>query len=358
VSELLQQGPCCPEDACCEPINTQIPGPAGSDGAAGAAGAAGVSAFTTLTAGFTMPAELGNVVATVGATSWMVLGQVLYVQTAGWMRVAAIGGATSVTLTNLENTATGIYAENAAPATAIPNGSKVSPGGLQGPTGAATASALLAANNLSDVLNAGTSRTNLGLGSAALLTAAQVFQVANNLNEGVAATMRTNLGLGTMAVQSAAAVAITGGALNGTLGLTTPAAAVVTSLAVSALGGLNLGPWTQTGQDYRPQSATQSLLAATAIAPNAAKIAVIGNGGAVTLTATPTITNPPTDGQLLLIKGTSAANTVTLQDETSLAGTRLKLGGATRLLGLNDTILLSWDAAVSLWSEVAFTNVV
>lgn len=89
-----------------------------------------------------MPADTGvaTVVATVADTSWMVLGQTLYVQTAGFMSVAAIGGATSVTLTNLENAATGIYAANAAPGAAIPNGSKVSPGGVQGPAGAAAAS--------------------------------------------------------------------------------------------------------------------------------------------------------------------------------------------------------------------------
>jgi hypothetical protein len=52
-------------------------------------------------------------------------------------------------------------------------------------------------------------RTALGLGSAALLTSAQVFQVANNLSEGVAATMRTNLGLGSAALLASSAVAQT-----------------------------------------------------------------------------------------------------------------------------------------------------
>lgn len=440
MSELTQSsGPCCAEDLCCDPIVTNIPGPQGEAGAAGAAGAAGVSAFTTLTAGFTMPpggtvspsvsrtraANVATIVmgvnhnlttgavvdvagfggagynlsgvtvtitsataftyaspganegvtadvagsfsntlltVSVATSAWIVPGpsvnSVILIQSAGYVQANAVPSATTVTIKNLETGVSGIYPDNAAAGTAIPNGSKVSPGGVQGPGGAAAAGGLLAANNLSDVANTATSRTNLGLGSSAVLTAAQVFQVANNLSEGVAATKRTNLGLGTIATQSAAAVAITGGAVNATLGLTTPLAAVVSSLAIGATGGLNLGQWIQTGPIYTPQSVVQSLLAATAIAPNAAKIAVIGNGGAVTLTATPTITVPANDGQLLLIKGTSAVNTVTLQDITALAGTQLKLGNATRLLGLNDTILLSWDAAVSLWSEVAYTNVV
>jgi hypothetical protein len=55
--------------------------------------------------------------------------------------------------------------------------------------------ALLASNNLSDVSSAATSRTNLGLGTAATQNSGVFAQVANNLSDVTAATARTNLGI-------------------------------------------------------------------------------------------------------------------------------------------------------------------
>lgn len=135
------QSDCCSD---CETPNVQnIPGAAGADGADGADGDDGVNAYTTTTAQFTMPdgtIPANPVTVSVVSTAWMAVGQTLYVQNAGWMQVSTINSPTSVSLLNLED-GTGAYAANVAPATAVALGSKVSPGGIQGPGGGATGAA-------------------------------------------------------------------------------------------------------------------------------------------------------------------------------------------------------------------------
>lgn len=78
-------------------------------------------------------------------------------------------------------------------------------GNIAGPAGAGTGD-MLKTENLSGLASVSTARSNLGLGSAALLASSAVFQVANNLSEGTAATMRSNLGLGTAALLASSAV--------------------------------------------------------------------------------------------------------------------------------------------------------
>lgn len=60
---------------------------------------------------------------------------------------------------------------------------------------AALTARILAANNLSDLTNAATARTNLGLGTASVQNVGAFLQPANNLSDvSSAATARTNLG--------------------------------------------------------------------------------------------------------------------------------------------------------------------
>lgn len=107
--------------SCCnDPVITPVPGPAGADG---------LNAFSLTTAAFLQPLVGSTVSVSVLDASWMVPGQTIFVQVAGYMGVSSVDSPTSVTLVN-----TGA-AGNAAPATNIPSGSGVTPGGVQGPTG-------------------------------------------------------------------------------------------------------------------------------------------------------------------------------------------------------------------------------
>lgn len=101
----------------------------------------------------------------------------------------------------------------------------------------------------------------------------------------------------------------------------------------------------------------QTLSAGNAVAATDTRARVVGNGGAVTLTSTPTIADGGGDGQMLYVFGTNDSNTVALQDETALAGSNLQLGVSTnRTLGLGDVLVLMWDSTSSSWYEVSFTN--
>lgn len=80
------------------------------------------------------------------------------------------------------------------------------------------------------------------------------------------------------------------------------------------------------------------------------KVWVVGNGGAVIVTATPSITACTADTQYLTVIGTSNTNTVKLQDQTNLASSGLSLNGD--WIGAKDsTINFHCDITQGLWVE-------
>lgn len=357
-----------------------VPGPPGLDGDDGGAGVNGINAFTTTTANFNMPAEGADVSVSVLDSRWAVPTQKVYVAGAGYMEVRSKPTSTSIVLRNVENTASALYLENVAPGTLIVSGASISPAGIQGPEGTGLTGALLAAQNLNDVPNKLAARANMGLAigtnvqaqDATLESIASLGTVAdryiyttgvdtfaegvltafarNLLDDVNAAAAIATLGLGTMATQAASAVSITGGNLVGLIQIATTGN--IASINLTASGETKIS-----GKFFTASSTLQSLLAAGTISPNAGKVRVVGNGGAVVLVSTPTIGVGTDDGQWLLIQGTSDANTVTLQDSGTLAGSGMRLGAATRLLGAGDLCLLNWDTALAEWLEVSFSNI-
>lgn len=365
------------DDACSPayPAAT-TPGPQGEAGEDGADGTSGVSAFTFVANDSPadqpeMPAEGASVtVNTTSSTAFLQPNQYVFVAFWGTMKVFSVPTSSSLVLQNAMNTAGGLYLDNAAAGTPLPAGSRITITGEQGESGSTPGGALLAVNNLSDVSNPTLARTELGLGTAAEATVGIadgnlppsdggltpgdfVQATATGLTTIDTATAQSNLGLGTMATQDANSVAITGGAIEGTtVGASTPDSVAATTLSASGTATLS-GDVIHGAKTFTPSSAIQTLAAGNPVNPNASKVRVAGSGGAVTITATPSITNPASDGQRLLIMGTSDANTITLQDKSILGGSNLNLAGdANVTLGEGDTIDLIWDAVLAGWYEI------
>lgn len=71
----------------------------------------------------------------------------------------------------------------------------------------------------------------------------------------------------------------------------------------------------------------------------------------LTLTSTPTIP-AGADGQFLVLTNTSTANTLTVQDEASLAGSGLHLGGGSAAIGPRQSLHLVFNATLNGWVRV------
>lgn len=147
---------CC--NVCPEIQVTNVPGVAGSDGADGDPGVNGVSAFTTVAADFLVPAVNANVTVTVGDSTWMAVGEPIFIEGPANFRVVSIPGPSSVELKFLG------LSGDVSPGATINAGDVVTPTGEVGPsistpvaiadggTGAATKAAAQAALGLGQTI--------------------------------------------------------------------------------------------------------------------------------------------------------------------------------------------------------------
>lgn len=193
---LPQPASCC--NSCDETLVENIPGPIGATGAAGADGNDGVNAFTETTDAFDQPAVSGNVTVDVADSTWMAVGQIVFIENGGYYEVVSKPSSTSSTLKNLG------YAANVAQATNVASGNGVSPGGERGEDGTSASGDMLAANNLSDLANAATARGNLGgttvgqafytLANPSAITFPRI-NANNTVTARASADLKTDLGL-------------------------------------------------------------------------------------------------------------------------------------------------------------------
>lgn len=85
-------------------------------------------------------------------------------------------------------------------------------------------------------------------------------------------------------------------------------------------------------------------------------IRISGSTGATTITKLPNIA-AGNNGQVIILKGNSNTNTVTLQSESNLTGSKLRLdGGINFTLGLGDILQLYYDSVDGYWYEISRKN--
>lgn len=118
--------------ACVTPEIVDVPGSPGEAGTNGTDGQDGVSSYTVVAApGFTVPAIGVTVPVNVLNTSWMVVGEPVFIEGAGAFSVDTINSSTSVVLLYLN------YTGNSHEGLAVAAGAGVTPTGTQAPLAAA-----------------------------------------------------------------------------------------------------------------------------------------------------------------------------------------------------------------------------
>ena len=177
--------------------------------------------------------------------------------------------------------------------------------------------------NLSDVASVTTSRTNLGLGSAAVESATTFLQVANNLSDVASvAVARSSLGLGSMALQNASSVTITGGSISGITDLAVADGG--TGASTSADARVNLLP-TYTGNGGKVLAVnvgatdTEWITAAAGSVTSvdlASGTGISVTGGPITSSGTITVTNTAPDQIVSITSGTGISTSGTYPNFT------------------------------------------
>lgn len=118
-----------------------VTGDTGPAGAAGANGTNGQPSYTTLTANFTQPNLNTSTVVQVGTTSWMAVGEWIFISGGGYYRIAAITSPTVVQIANPGSVLgfpAGVPGNAAVGSTVSTTGAlaQVTPGGIPGIAGA------------------------------------------------------------------------------------------------------------------------------------------------------------------------------------------------------------------------------
>lgn len=151
------------------------------------------------------------------------------------------------------------------------------------------------------------------------------------------------------------AIDVSGNAKVGSL-TNTGAATVTGNSTISGNQSLT-GNLTMSGKEITPRATITGVTIATTVVPTATFMVLTTTSPAATIvsTAVPTF-SAGTDGQWLVIKGTSSVATTTLQDNGTLAGSTLELGAASRVISDLKVLTLIYDSTVAKWVEMSYGN--
>ena len=127
----------------------------------------------------------------------------------------------------------------------------------------------------------------------------------------------------------------------------------------TVVGGLILSPSTV---GTNPGGASFAIFGSTTIPYISSYETLLASAAAVIVTAVPSISTRAVSGTgaLLptgsyLVLTSTSANTITLQSQGTLSGSGLRLGAATRVITVGNTLTLIWNATVGQWFEQSFT---